>query len=114
MADNLPREMPEFLYTIHATRSELLTEGPTPDETEILERHTEYLTELARRGVVELGGRTQNSDPTAFGLVIFHAIDESAAQELMRGDPAVSAGLMRATLYPYRVAFRGTPGGDAV
>lgn len=100
--------MLEFLYTVQATRPQLLTEGPTDEESQILTRHLEYLEDLAQRGVVELAGRTQNNDETSFGIVIFRAENEDAARALMHDDPAVRHGIMRATLFPYKVTCRGS------
>ena len=42
-----------------------------------------------------------------FGLVIFKADSEAEARQIMENDPAVKHGVMRATLYPYRVVFLG-------
>jgi uncharacterized protein YciI len=104
--------MPEFLYVIRPTRGAMLSEGPTPAESAVLARHVAYLEGLAGQGVVELAGRTQVSDETSFGIVIFQASDRPAAERVMRTDPAVLEGTMTATLYPYRVAVRGrVPGG---
>jgi len=41
-----------------------------------------------------------------FGLVIFEAGSEAAAQEFMRSDPAVAGGVMTATLHPYSIALQ--------
>ena len=98
----------EFLYTVKPTRPAMLREGPTEEETSILAQHAAYIERLAQCGVVELAGRTQNSDETAFGIVVFCAESESAAKQIMHDDPAVQAGVMSARLFPYRVAFRGT------
>ena len=43
--------------------------------------------------------------PTSFGIAVFEAEDESAARTIMENDPAVRAGLMRAVLYPYKIAL---------
>lgn len=61
--------------------------------------------DLTRRGVVVLGGRTLDSDPSSFGIVIFRAGSQAAAEGIMRGDPAVSAGIFRAELFPHSVAL---------
>ncbi len=52
-------------------------------------------------GRLTLAGRTQEEIP--FGIVIFEA--ETEARAIMEGDPAVQAGVMSATLHPYRVAL---------
>ena len=99
--------MAEFLYTVRATRGGMLTDGPTPEESQVLADHGSYIEGLARNGVVDTAGRTQNSDATTFGIVILRAEDESAARQIMENDPAVLHGVMRAELFPFRTAFRG-------
>lgn len=96
---------PQFIYVLKPTRLEMLTEGPTPEEAETVSRHFAYLKDLTEKGVMILVGRTQNRDESTIGLAIFEAEDESAARTIMENDPAVVRGVMRATLYPYRVAL---------
>ena len=83
----------------------MVTEGPTPDEAETVSRHFAYLEDLTEKGVMILMGRTQNSDEFTFGIAIFEAEDESTARMIMEADPAVGAGVMHATLYPYKIAL---------
>jgi len=98
----------QFLYTVHPVRAEMLTEGPTPLESEVVTRHFDYLQKLTAADVVILAGRTLNTDSSSFGIVIFNAGSTSEAEEIMRKDPAVINGVMRARLYPYRVALMGS------
>jgi uncharacterized protein YciI len=97
--------MQQWIYVLKPTRLEMLTEGSTPEEDEIVSRHFAYLSDLTGKGVMILMGRTQNNDESTFGIAIFEAEDEEAAQAIMENDPAVVGGVMRATLYPYRVAL---------
>ena len=83
----------------------MLTEGPTEHEAAIVDEHFEYLQKLVGQGVVFTAGRTQNAGERTFGIVIFAAESEAEAAELMRNDPAVSSGMMRAELFPYRTAL---------
>jgi uncharacterized protein YciI len=99
--------MQEFLYQLRPTDPGRLTADRTPEEIATLRRHVAYLEDLARQGVVVLAGRTQTTDERTFGLVIFRAASEGAAREVMSRDPAVADGLMRAELFPYRIAVRG-------
>ena len=69
--------------------------------------HVAYLRELTERGVVQLAGRTLNTDESSFGIVIFQAESEDAARKIMDEDPAVRKGVMEAALFPYRIAFAG-------
>jgi uncharacterized protein len=97
--------MPEYLYKIQPTRLEMLTEGSTEREAEIVSQHFQYLSDLTDQGVVIMVGRTQNNDASTFGIVIFEAEDEDAARQIMNNDPAVQNGVMRAELYLYKVAL---------
>jgi uncharacterized protein YciI len=82
----------------------MVTRGPTDEEASILSDHFNYLKSLTEQGVVLVFGRTQNKDASAFGIVIFRAESEDAAQSIVRNDPAVGKGIMRAELFPYKVA----------
>lgn len=98
--------MEQWLYYLKPSRLGMVTEGPTPEEEEIVSRHFAYLTELTEKSVMILVGRTQNSDENTFGIAVFVAEDESAARKIMEDDPAVAGGVMRATLYPYKIALQ--------
>ena len=76
-----------------------------PEEVEIVARHFAYLKDLTEKGTMILMGRTQNADESTFGIAIFEAENEAAAQNIMANDPAVSEGIMTATLYPYKIAL---------
>lgn len=94
---------PQFLYVLRAKRLQMLTEGPSPEEAEILAAHGQYLDSLADSGTAILYGRTQNLDETTFGLVIFRADSEQAAGAIMEDDPGVKGGLMTAQLFPFGI-----------
>ena len=96
--------MNQWLYLLKPARLGMLTEA-TPEEMETVSRHFTYLQDLTKKGVMILMGRTQNSDESTFGICIFEAEDESAARMIMEADPAVAGGVMRAVLYPYKIAL---------
>ena len=96
--------MNQWLYQLKPSRLGMLTEA-TPEETETVSRHFAYLQDLTQKGVMILMGRTLNNDESMFGICIFEAEDESAARMIMEADPAVRAGVMRAVLYPYKIAL---------
>ncbi len=97
--------MAEFLYKIQPTRTEMLTEGPTAEEGELVGQHFAWLKEHSEKGIVFMAGRTQNTDPSSFGIVIFRAESEEAAAAFVAQDPAVVGGVFKSELYPYRVAL---------
>lgn len=96
---------PQWLYYLQPTRLGMLTEGPTIEEAKTVTNHFAYLENLTEKGVMILMGRTQNNDASTFGIAIFEAEDEPAARTIMENDPAVQAGVMRAVLYPYKIAL---------
>jgi uncharacterized protein YciI len=83
----------------------MVTEGPSEEESSILEEHVAYLQELTDRGVLQLAGRTQNQDDSTFGIIIFSAESEDSARSIMNDDPAVKHGIMKAELFPYKISF---------
>jgi len=97
--------MSQFLYRIHPTRLGMLTKGPTEREAAIVDRHFAYLKDLMTKGKVLMAGRTLNNDASTFGIAILDAESENEAQAIMHADPAVAEGLMKAELFPYRVAL---------
>lgn len=97
--------MNQFLYRIQPTRSDMLTTGPTEQEAKIIAAHFTYLEQLVANGTVLLAGRTLNTDSSSFGIVILIAQTEADALGVMQNDPAVSQGVMKAELFPYRVAL---------
>ena len=95
----------QFLYKIQPTRLAMLTEGPTAEEDRLVGEHLQYLKGLMEAGVVKLAGRTLNDDASTFGIVIFEAADTNAAHAIADNDPAVRHGVMRAEIYPFRIAL---------
>jgi uncharacterized protein YciI len=95
--------MSEFLYLIHPFRDGFLG-NPTDMELGILEEHFTYLKQAAGEGIVVLAGPC--TDET-FGLVVFRAADEAAAEQFMFNDPAVKKNVMLAELHPLRISVRG-------
>jgi uncharacterized protein YciI len=82
----------------------MVTRGATDEEASILSEHFKYLESLTRQGVVLVFGRTQNNDESTFGITIFRAETQAAANSIMVNDPAVKKGIMRAEVFPYKVA----------
>jgi uncharacterized protein YciI len=97
--------MPQFLYRIAPTRPAMLSEGPTEHEAAIIGEHFRYLQDLVARGVVLMAGRTLNTDDRAFGIAVFVAPSHAKASEIMLSDPAVKHAVMKAELFPYRIAL---------
>lgn len=94
--------MAQWIYRILPTRPEMVAQA-TDEETAVVAEHFGYLQALKSAGILILAGRTQVDEGT-WGITIFEAPDEASARAVMQTDPAVAAGVMTATLYPYAVA----------
>jgi len=94
--------MAQWIYRIVPTRPEMVRDA-TAEEDAVIGEHFGYLQALKTAGILILAGRTQVDEGT-FGITIFEAPDEVSARAVMETDPAVAAGVMSATLYPYAVA----------
>jgi uncharacterized protein YciI len=95
--------MPEYIYLLHPIRDGFF-EQPTPYEAAVMEEHFQYLKHATESGRVVLAGPCLDD---TFGLVIFHAEDDAAAQAFMFGDPSVKKNVMVAELHPMRISLNG-------
>jgi uncharacterized protein YciI len=95
--------MPEFLYLIHPYRHGFF-DTPTPEEEAVMEEHFAYLKKAAEAGTILLAGPCKDD---TFGLVVFRAENEDAANAFMCGDPSVKKNVMVAELHPMRISIRG-------
>jgi uncharacterized protein len=99
-------ETRQYLYTIRPTRLQMLTDGRTPEEDDIVSDHFDYLKGLAADGVVLLAGRTQENDDSTFGIVLLRVDSHEAARAIMENDPAVAGGVMHARLHSFAISIQ--------
>ena len=97
--------MNHYLYQLKPTRANMLSDGPSVDEAAIIEQHFQYLMDLTNQKIVLMAGRTLTEDETTFGIVLLQAESESAASQIMAGDPAVAKNVMQAVLFPFGLAL---------
>jgi uncharacterized protein YciI len=95
--------MPEYIYLIHPFRDGFFTD-PTPEEDAVMEAHFQYLKRSTEAGTVLLAGPCLDE---TFGLIVFRAETDAAAQAFMLDDPSVKANLMMAELHPFRASLTG-------
>jgi uncharacterized protein len=95
----------QYVYVLRVTPRFHKESSWTRAENAAVGKHLERLAKAANTGQVILAGRTNEALDKTFGLVIFDAENEAAANAFMESDPAVVAGLMTATLHPYSVAL---------
>jgi uncharacterized protein len=95
--------MPEYIYLIHPFRNGFF-EQQTPEEEAVMEAHFEYLKKGVGKGNVLLAGPCLDK---TFGLVVFRAENEAAAETFMHNDPSVKANVMMAELHPMHISLLG-------
>ena len=97
--------MSQFLYRVQPTRLGMLTDAPTEREAQVLGEHFASLSALADKGILLMAGRTLTADDQTFGIAVLVASTLAEAEAIMNDDPAVKHGVMRAELFPYRIAL---------
>ena len=102
--------MPQFLYRIQLVRPAILVQGPTDLEASIIAEHFDYHANLVEKGVAFVVGRTLHKDERTFGIVIFMAASELEAESIMHSDPVVKHGVMKAELFPFKIALWSSKG----
>ena len=96
-----------YLYKIEPKRPEMLTVGMTPEEEAIMGEHFLYLKEQTLNGTIFLAGPSFRGDGSGFGITIFEAADDAAAEAFMNGDPAVHKGILNAEWLHFRLSLLG-------
>lgn len=94
--------MREWIYFIHAPRARFAA-TMTPEESDVWDRHFEYLKSLDERGLILLAGPTLGDINT--GIVIFVADSKADAESIMGSDPVVAGGWADGELREFRVSL---------
>jgi uncharacterized protein (TIGR02246 family) len=95
----------QFIYVLRLVPRLHADVAWTKDDKMALDRHFTRFKHAIEAGELILAGRTREPGDKTFGIAIFEAKDEAAAQQFMESDPAVVAGLMTAQLHPFGVAL---------
>ena len=93
--------MAEFICILTPPR-QTFVEDITDEEREIMSRHFRYLEGLLEEGRLVLAGPSLGP---VFGVSVLEADDLEHARELVAADPAVSSGLQKAEVSPFRVSL---------
>jgi uncharacterized protein YciI len=96
--------MAQWIYRMVPTRPGVA--AAIDEQEEAVADHFDYVQALKGAGILVLAGRMPE-DPATPAITIIEAPDERTARAIMETDPAVAAGVMRATLYPYALAAGG-------
>ena len=94
--------MPDWIYFIHPPREDFAA-TMTEEEQAVWGVHFERLQRLLEEGTLIMAGPTLG--PVNTGIAVIEAPDEDAARRLMEEDPAISSGVARGELRPFRVSL---------
>lgn len=97
--------MNQFIYVLKLIPKLVNPNNWSEVENNIVGEHFQYLQNAERNGTLILAGRTDMMNEDTFGIAIFQAETQEAANAFMENDPAVKKGVMTATLFPYKVAL---------
>lgn len=107
-----------WVYFLRPARPDYF-EKPSEDERKLLAAHVAYLRKLRDDGQLILAGPCE--DPPYYprgsadavplemptpGIVVFQADDAEAARKIMENDPAVRAGVFKARVNQFHLAFQ--------
>src|SRR3954464_1677870 len=95
----------QFVYVLRLASAYHAEAAWTDADRAAVSAHFQRLAKATEAGQVVLAGRSEEPLDRTFGLVVFEAESEDAARRFMEADPAVVAGVMRATLHPYSIAL---------
>ena len=93
----------QFIYMLRLVPRLYNDKKWTKEDNAALDRHFIRFQEATKSGQLILAGRTQEPGDKTFGIAIFRASDEAAAQKFMESDPTVVARIMTAELHPFSV-----------
>jgi uncharacterized protein YciI len=99
--------MKQYLVVLRLVPRLHATSNWTPEDHQAVADHFVRLEAAVQAGTVVLAGRTEEPLADTFGLVVFEAVDEEAAQRFMNDDPTVARGVMTARLHAYSIALLG-------
>jgi len=97
------RKLKQYVYFIEPARK-TFEQDATEEESRIVSAHFEYLKRMLADDRLVLAGRTMDKQ-TPFGVVVFEAASDEAAEAVFKGDPAVKAGVFVGNVRPYGVAL---------
>ncbi len=89
------------MYLTRPTKLNFLN-SVSENDKEVLSEHFEYLENALKSKKLILAGPCTDA---AFGIVIFESETLEAADQFMKNDPAVKAGIFSGELRPYKISL---------
>jgi uncharacterized protein YciI len=97
----------QFVGIFKLAKADFLKNTPKPEDMAILMQHRDYWQKYTDEGVCLMAGHTLNDDDP-IGIAVIRADSEKTAKAMMDNCPAVKAGILKVTLYPFEGLERKT------
>ena len=94
-----------YFYKIRPVRPEMLSEGGTDEENQVMGQHFMYLKDLTEKAIFAFAGPTLVLDYSNFGTGLLCADSLEDAWQIGSNDPAVINRVMRLDILPFSVAY---------
>lgn len=104
-AMSLAEGQSHYFYKIRPIRPEMLSEGGTDEENQIMGQHFMYLKALTEKAIFAFAGPTLVLDYSNFGTGLLRADSLEDAWQIGNNDPAVINRVMRLDILPFSVAY---------
>ncbi len=93
--------MAHFLIFYRPPRPTFLHDA-TEEENRVIGEHFQYLKSLLAQGKLLIAGPCEDA---SMGIAVFETRDEAEARSILALDPAVTGGVFRCEVKPYRVSL---------
>ena len=90
-----------YLLMYYPPRKDFTT-NHTPEESDSVGRHFNYLKDLHSKGIVQMAGRIEDA---RFGICHLIVENKEAAENIMKNDPAVMDKVFSAEILPFMLAL---------
>lgn len=104
-----------FIYILQLEEKYTNPNGWDEEANKVMGMHWNYLVDLHKQGIMEVVGRMdyEVDNPDLRGIAVFKAESLEKATDIMKNDPCVKYGVMKATVHPFNLALmKGVPHAD--
>lgn len=97
-----------FLYRLTLSPEYSNPEKWTKETWQTIEVHSQFLSRLGKDGRLVFAGRTlfEPGNKNLFGIAVIVSESLDEAKELISNDPAVTAGIQRAEIFPFSMGIK--------
>ena len=97
-----------FIYKLRLNIQFMTNSNWTGQVLESMEGHHQFLDDLGKDGILVFAGRTEYSidDINLFGIAILKTESLEAVKEIVKNDPGIVNGILKAEIHPFSMGIR--------